>query len=871
MKSSLSNKLIRFLKIAGVSVVLILIFFLPAFNAVFRHHFVYSGEGDGFRQMMPFQMYLYNHITNLSSFYDISFGLGGDYMKDLAYYYSTSPLTYVNFFFVWIAEHALHMNPHTIEFWLGNQLFFSIFKACLTFIAAYYLMRYYHLKRYTAVIASMLYAASNVMFYFNFTWSFYGDVLIYFPITLLGVEKLFRERKAGTLIFGLSLTLISNFYFSYYEAIIISAYFIYRTIFTYKNDIMTRWAKIYTTIISLVISLLISIWGFTNGVTSFLQNDRKQNPVEYPFFVNLFDTEKQTFLSGFHIVLSLLVIIALLQFKLYKHYYFRLFAIMTWIFLIGSFTNGFDSFFNGMSIPQRRWVYMLALSAAIITALMIQHLSELSITSLLAASLPAIGIFLYSYHFAIGKWHWWMSTVLIFILMIALVLLLRGKQNFWIKILLVSLFILQQLWLAWDYNNNILFQYQTDQKQVTKYDYFSHPLNKKIKEIQKKNNNDLMRIDYMSIFGLNSPLIYGYNGISLYSSIFDGNILKYYDKTMQINMPIDKNSTYRLFNNRANMMALWNVTDRFKMGSDMNMPYGFKLQDKVKDGKDGNFLHSSNQIHYPSAHITTKTYSMKQLKSPLDREQAMLQGVVWDGAKKGNSKFKNNPNLLSDTTSHLNQAKQLDKNHIKVTKNRGGMTLQLPSSIADKYKDMYVEMDIERLSPSGEHYVKVNEYQQKRNRLDYKYRRFVSPVTMRVKASPDLNIQLPKGKYRLSVKGIYGENYQTLKQASHEVTPVKVKKVNSGLEITKPKSAHGYLVLPTAYRNGLYAEINDKKYDVKKANGIMSVIPVKSGQTHISLKYEQPFFKTFMVITFIGIIIAIIWARWLKRKSFKNK
>lgn len=75
---------------------------------------------------------------------------------------------------------------------------------------------------------------------------------------------------------------------------------------------------------------------------------------------------------------------------------------------------------------------------------------------------------------------------------------------------------------------------------MTKYDYFSHPLNKKIKEIQKKNNNDLMRIDYMSIFGLNSPLIYGYNGISLYSSIFDGNILKYYDKTMQINMPIDK-------------------------------------------------------------------------------------------------------------------------------------------------------------------------------------------------------------------------------------------------------------------------------------------------------------------------------------------
>ena len=53
---------------------------------------VFSGSGDGFRQMMPFQMYLYEHFTSLKGFYDASFGLGGDYVKSLAYYYSLSPL-----------------------------------------------------------------------------------------------------------------------------------------------------------------------------------------------------------------------------------------------------------------------------------------------------------------------------------------------------------------------------------------------------------------------------------------------------------------------------------------------------------------------------------------------------------------------------------------------------------------------------------------------------------------------------------------------------------------------------------------------------------------------------------------------------------
>ena len=34
---------------------------------------VFSGSGDGFRQMMPFQMHLYEHFTSLKGFYDASF------------------------------------------------------------------------------------------------------------------------------------------------------------------------------------------------------------------------------------------------------------------------------------------------------------------------------------------------------------------------------------------------------------------------------------------------------------------------------------------------------------------------------------------------------------------------------------------------------------------------------------------------------------------------------------------------------------------------------------------------------------------------------------------------------------------------------
>ena len=37
---------------------------------------------------------------------------------------------------------------------------------------------------------------------------------------------------------------------------------------------------------------------------------------------------------------------------------------------------------------------------------------------------------------------------------------------------------------------------------------------------------------------------------------------------MQINMPVDKNSTYRYLGNRANLMVLWNVQDRLRHPND---------------------------------------------------------------------------------------------------------------------------------------------------------------------------------------------------------------------------------------------------------------------------------------------------------------
>ena len=133
-----------------------LIIYFPFIKDWISKGYVFSGVGDGFRQMMPFQMYLYEHYTQLKGFYDHSFGLGGDYVKSLAYYYSLSPTMWCNFIMIWLGERLLHWNPHVIGFWPFNQLIVALGRSLLTFICAFYYFRYLKLKQAPLMIADFI-------------------------------------------------------------------------------------------------------------------------------------------------------------------------------------------------------------------------------------------------------------------------------------------------------------------------------------------------------------------------------------------------------------------------------------------------------------------------------------------------------------------------------------------------------------------------------------------------------------------------------------------------------------------------------------------------------------------------------------------
>ncbi|MBE5660543.1 YfhO family protein [Staphylococcus sp. SS21] len=867
LKKMLNSNVKQFLIITLMSVISTLMLFSTYIYDYFVDGIVFSGSGDGFRQMMPFQMYLYEHLSSFTSLYDASFGLGGDYMKGLSYYYSLSPLMWLNFLFIKIGETFGIFNPTTIHFWPTNQLIMAMIRAIITFVTTFYLFKTLRFKRSTNVIATILYGMSTVVIYFNFTWSFYGNLLYLLPLSILGLEKYFQQRKIGIFIIAITLTLFSNFYFSYYQAIIIGCYYLYRLIFTYKHDIVSRKQKLLCVISATILSAISSLFGLYTGVSAFLENDRQQNPnVNIPFLTPL-DYHYFFFSDGFYITISIVTIVALLAFKLYRYYFYRLFAIVTWILFIGSLSQYFDSAFNGFSFPERRWVYILALSSSALCGLFIQHVSTLNMKYFLIRAIPVSMIALL--YTLLSPTHP-LALIVGTIILIVLALILKFDLWRYKKVTvttLVSIVIIQQIVIINENKAIAIKPYQQTLSAMKQHDYHSSYISQLIKNINHSAKDPLNRIDYMSDYALNSPFIYHYNGISLYSSIFNGDILNYYDKTLQINMPIDKNSTYRLLGNRQNLMSLWNVNDRIRTNRDDNLPYGFQIVSERTENK-ARWIHSKNTIQYPSAHITNKVFSNKELKSPLDNEQAMLQGVISNNANDANTHFKTNKNLLADSTIKVNDAtwQSSTKHLLKVKQKNGGLIIKLPKSVSNQYKDLYLEMDLELLSPDKAHDVKVNEYTQERNKLTYKYRRFVTPVTMRIKSSDTIKFSLPKGTYRANLKGLYGEDYSTLQNASNSLEPVKVSKTKQGYTITKNKHSSGYIVLPMAYTKGMHAKSGNQKFKVEQVNGVMTGIKVPKNVTKIQLSYTPPYYYLLITISIFGIICSFIFMRWIKRK-----
>ena len=829
---------------------------------------LFTGPNDGLEQMIPIQMFLYDHWSHGSWFYASNFGLGGDFFTDLSYYFSTNILFIFNVIGVFILQHLIHIDTNDVAFWTANALVMSIIKSFLALIATFAFAKYITLNRKIAVLAASLFVISPLYFRFTVYWPFFSDIFILLPLLLLSIEKYIQQRKIGLLLIVIILSLINNFYFAYYQLLVGIIYLAIRLIFKHQQDIKLHFRDYVTLCIVAVLGLGSSLFFFFHGIQSYLGNRRIPFNGNVDLFEKL-DRNTNIFYDNYLIVILYITIQALLSFKLYKHFYFRLFAILTIISIIASFIPFVDQLFNGMSAPQKRWHFLLAFNAAMLVGLYVKYFKTMSIKGYCFTAIPALAVIFYS-AWAYNNTVSWVYFVPV-VSLVGLLILFVKESYFRTKltmIFIITLFILSLLVSIVFIYNQIYFP-DHQQRANTNYineSMYSSPMQRDLVSYMKNHKLEGERIDWRVNEQDNTPMYQHFKGTSLYSSIFNHNILDYYYDQLKINMSEESVSRYQSTNGRQNLASLWSV--RYLMVKDYQdlgkIPYYFK---KIK--QQGQYSIYENKYVLPTVKISNHVYDASKLTNPIDREHAMLKGVVVNNA--GKAWQHPAKNLLSQSKITTHNMKLLPKYHMKVKDNSGEYVIHIPKKLTNRYKDFYLTLKVKRGLPDSNYTLNINGYINNRlfNNSTYK----TGVATQLYKTKPDkhgdihINV-MPRGNYKLEIKSLYGENYKDLKAAvSHNSRLNTYKDINDGVKVNLNQQKSGIASINIPYRKGMRAYVDNKSVTPKKVNYMMTGVPVHKNDKTIIIKYRPPYWYTMCILSFIFIIFSCCFWKFYKSGS----
>ena len=171
-------------------------------------------RSDMYHQYAPFMKEFQRNLqTGGSLLYSWNIGLGNNFASTYAYYLA-SPVNWLSVIF-----------PDTLipEF---MNIMLIIKSGLMSATFAWYVIRKFRRSDYLATVFGCFYAMSAYMaaFSWNVMWL---DCLVLFPLILIGLEKLVKERRPAMYVITLAVCIISNYYISIMIAIFLVIYYIY--------------------------------------------------------------------------------------------------------------------------------------------------------------------------------------------------------------------------------------------------------------------------------------------------------------------------------------------------------------------------------------------------------------------------------------------------------------------------------------------------------------------------------------------------------------------------------------------------------------------------------------------------------------------
>ncbi len=232
---------------------------------IIKGHGIFTVVDDFNVQQITFATAAYKaiHEGKLSSWI-WNLDLGSSVITGFSFYDLGSP-------FFWI---MLLFPKKAIPYMMG---FFYILKYMIASITAFYYLKMFVKEEKFAVLGALMYAFSgyqtvNLMYYH------FHDVVALFPLLMIGIEKLLREKKIAGFIAGIFINCLVNYFFFVEEVVFLGLYFIVRNLssrHSFKEIVMNLGRCILAGIIGISMAAML----FLPNIIYILANNRSKSEI----------------------------------------------------------------------------------------------------------------------------------------------------------------------------------------------------------------------------------------------------------------------------------------------------------------------------------------------------------------------------------------------------------------------------------------------------------------------------------------------------------------------------------------------------------------------------------------------------------------
>lgn len=191
-----------------------IILVIYAINGIYPFGGNSTAFSDGLSQFVPFLAELKTKLTEGGSLFFTWHASNGTNFWAIIAYYLASPLNLISLFF----------KPSEMD---NAVTLLTIIKPVLASLTFSLLLKYkYNKNDLSVTIFSILWAMSGMFISVSYITSWF-DAIIYFPLVILGLERMMNGKSAWIYSAFLALSIVSNFYMGWIICIFCLLYFVY--------------------------------------------------------------------------------------------------------------------------------------------------------------------------------------------------------------------------------------------------------------------------------------------------------------------------------------------------------------------------------------------------------------------------------------------------------------------------------------------------------------------------------------------------------------------------------------------------------------------------------------------------------------------